>query len=53
MELIEVNPGPCLITQHLLENTNHNIIIFENNYNTFLQYSNVSTFYYFVLPNYR
>ncbi|XP_025407130.1 dimethyladenosine transferase 2, mitochondrial isoform X2 [Sipha flava] len=38
LELIEVNPGPCLITRHLLENTNYNIIIFENNYNAFVEF---------------
>lgn len=46
LELIEVNPGPCLITQHLLENTNYNINIFENNYNTFIKFLSVSTSYY-------
>ncbi|XP_022182818.1 dimethyladenosine transferase 2, mitochondrial [Myzus persicae] len=32
IEIIEANPGPCLITQHLLKKTNYNICVYENNY---------------------
>ncbi|VVC37114.1 Hypothetical protein CINCED_3A013890 [Cinara cedri] len=36
IKLIEANPGVCLITRHILEKTNNNIHVFENNNNEFL-----------------
>lgn len=44
-KLIEVNPGPCLITQHILKKTNYNICIYENNYNAFKDFLTVITLF--------
>jgi len=44
INLIEVNPGPCLITSHILANTNYNISVYESNYNTFKNYLSVSIY---------
>ncbi|XP_025195388.1 dimethyladenosine transferase 2, mitochondrial isoform X2 [Melanaphis sacchari] len=38
IEIIEANPGPCLITQHLLNKTNYNICVYENSYNVFKEF---------------
>lgn len=37
IKLIEANPGACLITQHIMDKTNYNIHVFENNNNEFLK----------------
>lgn len=42
IKLIEVNPGPCLITQNILKKTDYNILIYENSYNAFKDYITVS-----------
>lgn len=42
IKLIEVNPGPCLITQNILKKTDYNILIYENSYNAFKEYLTVS-----------
>lgn len=41
LTLIEANPGPCMITQHILKKTDYNILLYENNIasNTFLTVS--------------
>lgn len=41
IEIIEANPGPCLITQHLLKITNYNICVYENNINAFKEFLKV------------
>ncbi|XP_060834830.1 dimethyladenosine transferase 2, mitochondrial [Rhopalosiphum padi] len=38
IEIIEANPGPCLITQNLLKKTNYNICVYENSYNVFKEF---------------
>lgn len=48
INLIEVNPGPCLITQNILKTTNYNICLYENNYNTFKEFFAVSTFIVYI-----
>lgn len=40
IKIVEANPGPCLITQHILKNTNYDMCIFEHNFNEF---SNILT----------
>lgn len=42
LTLIEANPGPCLITKHILENTNYNICLYVNNYTAFETFLKVS-----------
>lgn len=36
IQLIEANPGPCMITQNILEKTNYNILLYENEPNEYL-----------------
>lgn len=38
IEIIEANPGPCLITQNLLNKTNYNICVYESSYNVFKEF---------------
>ncbi|CAH1722597.1 unnamed protein product [Aphis gossypii] len=38
IEIIEANPGPCLITQNLLNKTNYNICVYESSYNVFKKF---------------
>jgi len=52
IEIIEANPGPCLITQHLLEKTNYNICVYENNYNVFKEFLMVSVTFFFIMSTY-
>lgn len=40
--LIEVNPGPCLITQHILKKTNYDMCLYEGNCNAFKEFYEVS-----------
>lgn len=42
LTLIEVNPGPCLITKQFLKKTNYNILLYENSYKVFENFLTVS-----------
>lgn len=49
IEIIEANPGPCLITQNLLNKTNYNICVYESSYNVFKEFLMVSIAFCFTM----
>lgn len=52
IKLIEANPGPCLITKHILKNTDYKVFVYENSPNEFKEYLTVST-YIILITNYN